>query len=142
MMPKKSAAKNNTNPFSEFVLFTNGGESVSFAKTSLALYILYSLFLLLSTLWLLYGSSGLRTLGANLRTLLSCAHLYGWALPVPPCERIFSTIYFGIVARHGIVVLRSFPRISPKISLSRAHKFKQYHLFFLTLFLQNLYGKN
>ena len=58
---------------------------------------------------------------ANLRTLLSCAHLYGWALPVPPCERIFSTIYFGIVARHGIVVLRSFPRISPKISLSRAH---------------------
>lgn len=25
MMPKKSAAKNNTNPFSEFVLFTNGG---------------------------------------------------------------------------------------------------------------------
>ena len=58
---------------------------------------------------------------ANLRTLLSCAHLYGWALPVPPCERIFSTIYFGIVARHDTVVLRSFPRISPKISLSRAH---------------------
>lgn len=27
MMPKKSTAKNNTNPFSEFVLFTNGGES-------------------------------------------------------------------------------------------------------------------
>ena len=26
MMPKKSAAKNNTNPFSEFVLFTNGGD--------------------------------------------------------------------------------------------------------------------
>ena len=100
---------------------SQGGESVSFAKTSLALYILYSLFLLLSTLWLLCGSSGLRTLGANLRTLLSCAHLYGWALPVPPCERIFSAIYFGIVARHGIVVLRSFPRISPKISLSRAH---------------------
>ena len=79
---------------------------------------------------------------ANLRTLLSCAHLYGWALPVPPCERIFSTIYFGIVARHDTVVLRSFPRISTKIPLSRAHKFKQYHLFFLTLLLQNLYGKN
>ena len=47
----------------------------------------------------------------------------GRALPVPPCERIFSTIYFGIVARHDTVVLRSFPRISPKIPLSRAHKF-------------------
>ena len=77
---------------------------------------------------------------ANLRTLLSCAHLYGWALPVPPCERIFSTIYFGIVARHDTVVLRSFPRISPKISLSRAHKFKQYHLFF-SLFFFKIYMK-
>ena len=26
MMPKVSTAKNNTNPFSEFVLFTNGGD--------------------------------------------------------------------------------------------------------------------
>ena len=37
-----------------------GGESVSFAKTSLALHILYYLYLLLSPLRLLYGSSGLR----------------------------------------------------------------------------------
>ena len=36
-----------------------GGESVSFATTSLALHILYYLYLLLSPLWLLYGSSGL-----------------------------------------------------------------------------------
>ena len=140
MMPKKSAAKNNTNPFSEFVLFTNGGESVSFACTSSPAHNLFFKFVLFPTITFVRLIRFAH--GANLRTLLSCAHLYGWALPVPPCERIFSTIYFGIVARHDTVVLRSFPRISPKISLSRAHKFKQYHLFFLTLFLQNLYGKN
>ena len=95
-----------------------GGESVSFAKTSHALHILYSLF----CFFLHYGfCAAHQVCFANLRTPFSCAHLYGWALPVPPCERIFSTIYFGIVARHGIVVLRSFPCISPKIPLSRAH---------------------
>ena len=95
-----------------------GGESVSFAKTSLALHGLYSLYLLLSTLWLLCGSSGLLRKLAHPFKLRPPA---GRALPVPPCERIFSTISFGIVARHDTVVLRSFPRISPKISLSRAH---------------------
>ena len=114
-------------------------ERVYHSQQLLTLYILYSLCLLLSTLWLLYGSSGLLRKLAHPFKLRPPA---GRALPVPPCERIFSTIYFGIVARHDTVVLRSFPRISPKISLSRAHKFKQYHLFFLILFFQRLNRAN
>ena len=95
-------------------------ERVYHSQQLLSLHGLYSLYFLLSPLWLLCGSSGL---------LCKLAHPFklrppaGRALPVPPCERIFSTIYFGIVAWHDTVVLRSFPRISPKISLSRAHKF-------------------
>ena len=115
-----------------------GGESVSFAKTSLALYILYSLFLLLSTLWLLCGSSGLLRKLAHPFKLRPPA---GRALPVPPCERIFSTIYFGIVARHDTVVLRSFPRISPKISLSRAHNLNNIVCFPSSYFFKIYMGK-
>ena len=50
MMPKKSAAKNNTNPFSEFVLFTNGGESVSFACASSPAHNLFFKFVLFPTI--------------------------------------------------------------------------------------------
>ena len=109
--------KNNTNQFSEFLLFPNGGASGLMRQQLLTLHILY--FYLNFPHRCFFQAH--QVCFANLRTLLSCAHLYGWALPVPPCERIFSTIYFGIVARHDTVVLRSFPRISPKISLSRAH---------------------
>ena len=68
-----------------------GGESVSFAKTSLALYILYSLFLLLSTLWLLYGSSGL------LRKLAHPVHLkmHRYVIPLSPPQKKAARGSFG-----------------------------------------------
>ena len=43
-MPKKSAAKNNTNPFLEFLLYPNGGESVSFACASSPAHNLFFIF--------------------------------------------------------------------------------------------------
>ena len=114
-----------------------GGESVSFAKTSLALYILYSLFLLLSTLWLLYGSSGL------LCKLAHPVHLkmHRCVIPLSPPQKKSRSGSFSVAERVGF---------EPTVRLRRTHDFQSCSLgqlghlstkFFIKFSLHHLLAK-